>query len=203
MILVGYWSSPFARRVGVTMKLLDIPFEHRPWASSHGAALRAVNPVGRVPALILDDGETLIDSTMILDYVDELAGPERALTSPRGPARRRVNRLVALAVGACEKYVAAYYERSKRPAEKVHQPWLDQLEGQVATALQALDAEAALAAPWLLGERVTQADVTTACAVLSMRYDLAHLVPPGRYPNLDALVDRADALPAFRETVPT
>lgn len=203
MILVGYWGSPFARRVGVTMKLLGIPFELRATApSTHGPALRQVNPVGRVPALILADGEVLIDSAMILDHIDEIAGPDRALTPPRGPERRRCNRLVALALGACEKYVASYYEGSKRPPEKLHQPWRDHLDGQVATALAALEAEAVSAAPWFLGARLTQADVTTACAVLSMRFDMPELVPPGRYPHLDRLVDRAGALPAFKETQP-
>jgi glutathione S-transferase len=204
LTLIGYWESPFARRVGVTLKLLDIPFEHRALATAtHGAELRRVNPVGRVPALILADGEVLIDSAMILDHIDELAGPERALTPPGGAERRRVNYLVALALGACEKYVAAYYETAKRPAEKVHKPWLDHLEGQVDTALKALDAEAAAAAPWFLGERLTQADVTAACTVLSIRLDFAHLAPEGRYPHLDRIVGRADALPAFRETSPS
>ncbi len=203
MILVGYWGSPFARRVGVTLKLLGVPFELRTTApSTHGPALRRVNPVGRVPALILEDGEVLIDSAMILDHLDELAGPARALTPARGAERRRVNRLVALALGACEKYVASYYEVSKRPPEKLHQPWRDHLDGQVATALAALDAEAAGANPWFLGERLTQADVTTACAVLSMRFDMPELAPQGRYPRLERLVDRADALQAFRDTVP-
>jgi glutathione S-transferase len=116
MIQIGYWGSPFARRVGVTMKLLGMPFALRATApSTHGPALRQMNPVGRVPALVLDDGEVLIDSAMILDHLDELVGPDRALTPPGGPARRRCNRLVALALGACEKYVASYYEASKRP----------------------------------------------------------------------------------------
>lgn len=203
MILVGYWGSPYARRVGVTMKLLGVPFELRATTpSTHGPALRQVNPVGRVPALILDDGEVLIDSAMILDHLDELAGSDRALTPPRGPERRRCNRLVALALGACEKYVASYYEGSKRPPEKLHQPWRDHLDGQVGTALAALEAEAAAAAPWLFGPHLTQADITTACAVLSMRFDMPALVPAGRYPMLDRLVDRADALPVFQETRP-
>lgn len=203
MILIGYWESPFARRVGVTLKLLGIPFEHRGWGSAtHGAELRRINPVGRVPALILADEEVLIDSAMILDYLDELAGPGRALTPSVGIERRRVNRLVAIALGACEKYVAAYYEHSKRPPEKHHQPWIDHLEGQVATALAELDRAAEGAAPWFLGDRLTQADVTAACTVLSIRHDYPHLAPPGRYKALDRIVAAAEALPAFAETRP-
>lgn len=202
-VLVGYWESPFARRVGVTLKLLGMPFEHRALATVRDAEeLRRINPVGRVPALILADGEVLIDSAMILDHIDELAGPDLALTPPGGPERRRVNRLVALALGACEKYVAAYYETAKRPPGKLHRPWLDHLEGQAATALAALEDEARSAAPWFMGARLTQADVTLACTVLSMRLDFPHLAPEGRYPRLDAIVARADALPAFRETRP-
>jgi glutathione S-transferase len=201
MDLIGYYESPFVRRVGVTLHLYGLPFTHRPLATVPDAAeICALNPLGRIPALLLDDGEVLIDSIMIIDWLDELVGPERALVRREGPDRRRVNRLVALAQGATEKYVAAYYERHRRPQSHLWQPWLDRLERQAAAGLTAL--EAMVEGPFLLGAALSHADIATAVGMLSMRADMPHLAPPGRYPRLDALVRAADALPAFVATRP-
>lgn len=198
MILIGYYESPYVRRVAVTMLLYELPFEHRPYRTAQDQArIREFNPLGRIPALVLDDGDVLTDSGVILDHLDRLVGPEKALT-PEGSARRSVNQIVALAVGTLDKYVAAYYERTKRPESFVYRPWLEHLEGQVTAGLKALDANSL--APWLCGERLTQADVTTAIAIEAIRFDMAHLAPPGRYPNLDRLTERAAAFEAFKRT---
>src|SRR5580698_5737685 len=93
MELVGYFSSPFVRRVGVTLHLYGMAFTHRPLrtiAEVDAAAIRAANPVGRIPALVLDDGSVLIDSACIIDWLDEAVGPARALMPREGVARRRV-----------------------------------------------------------------------------------------------------------------
>jgi len=198
MILIGYYDSPFVRRVAVTMLLYGLPFEHRPYRTDQDQAqIREFNPLGRIPALVLDDGEVLTDSGMILDYLDRLVGPEKALM-PEGGTRRSVNQIVALAVGTLDKYVAAYYERTKRPESFVYRPWLEHLEGQVTAGLKALDRYPL--SPWMIGEKLIQADVTVAVAVMAIRFDMAHLAPPGRYPNLDALTERAVALDAFKRT---
>jgi glutathione S-transferase len=118
MILVGSYLSPFVRRVGVAMNLLDIAFEQRPLrVVDDFDELKTINPVGRVPALILDDGEVLIESAAILDHLDQTVGAERALTPTSGAERRRVMKLVALATGTVEKAVAAVYEGRFRPKE--------------------------------------------------------------------------------------
>lgn len=199
MILVGRYLSPFVRRVGVTMQFYGLPYEHKALSTmTDAAAILAINPVGRVPALVLDDGEVLVDSAAILDFLDETVGPARALTPPAGPERRRVQRLVAIAVGALEKAVAASYEKNRRPAEKVHAPWLDQLRAQLASGLAALEAEAP--APWLAGARMSQADVTAAVGMAFLRVNQPDQVPAGRYPRLDALTARLEDTPAFRAT---
>jgi glutathione S-transferase len=198
MELLGYYESPFVRRVGVTLHLYGVPFVHSPLATGRdAAAIRAANPLGRIPALVLDDGEVLLDSLFIVDWLDEQAG-ERALVTRDGPGRRRVFRLLALAQGATEKYVAAYYERHRRPETHVWIPWLERLEGQVFAALSALEAVAE--GPFLLGERLTHADVATACGILAMRADMPDLAPVGRFSRLDALVQRAEGLAAFAAT---
>ena len=78
--LIGHYDSPFVRRVGMSLHILGMPFERQLLSVfSNADELRAYNPVGRVPALVLDDGEVLVDSAAILDHLDEVAGPERAL----------------------------------------------------------------------------------------------------------------------------
>jgi glutathione S-transferase len=87
--LIGHYDSPFVRRVGVSLHVLGIPFERQLLSVfSNAEEMRAFNPLVRVPALVLDDGECLIDSAAILDYLDETVGPDRALMPSRGKARR-------------------------------------------------------------------------------------------------------------------
>src|SRR2546423_15604868 len=113
MILIGMFDSPFVRRVAVSMKLLGMSFEHRNWSvGKDQAEIRKFNPVGRVPTLVLDDGEVLIESSAILDYLDELVGEERALLPRTGAARRRGLKLMSIASGAAEKGVAQLYEKA-------------------------------------------------------------------------------------------
>ncbi len=201
MILVGRYLSPFVRRVGVSLNQLDLRFERKILSTaSDRSAVEAYNPVGRVPSLLLDGGEVLIDSSAILDYLDELAGPSKALIPPKGAERRQVMKIVALALGTLEKAVGAAYEMSRRPTEKVHQPWLDQLLAQTAGGLAAL--EAALAGPWFAGNRLTQADITVAVGHEYIARSQPTALPPGRYKKLDALAARLEALPAFQQAKP-
>ena len=90
MILVGRYLSPFVRRVAVTLRLYGLEYEHRPLMAfgDDKKTISQWNPVGRVPVLLLDDGEVLFESSAILDYLDERVGPERALIPSSGPARR-------------------------------------------------------------------------------------------------------------------
>ena len=186
MLLIGSLTSPFVRRVAVTMKLYGLSFEHRPYATDRNMAeISTFNPLGRIPALAPDDGEVIIDSTMIIDYLDEIMGPDKALTPRSGPSRRQVNRIIALALGTADKYVAAYYERTKRPESHVWQPRLERVEDQIRSGLQALCSMAQ--GPWFLGEALTQADVTVVAALEAMRFDMPHLAPPGRFTQLDKL----------------
>lgn len=201
MILIGRYRSPFARRVAISMQLLGMTYEHRPFTAwTHLEELRALNPVGRVPALVLDSGETLFDSSAILDHLDQLAGPERALVPFREPQRREVLRVTVCALGVLEKVVAALYEETMHPPEKVHAPWIAHNEAQARSGLQwlaSLDLN-----PWLAGEALTQADVTTVVMYDFTRIVKPELIPDRRYPRLDELALRCSRLPAFRDTRP-
>ncbi len=199
--LIGHYDSPFVRRVGVSLHILGMPFERQLLSVfSNADELRAYNPVGRVPALVLEDGEVLVDSAAILDHLDQVAGPQRALV-PSDPAeRRRVLQIVALLTGIGEKSVAGFYERTRRPAELIHAPWAEHLDSQVTGGLAAIDGRAR--EPFLAGDRLTQADVTAVAVLDFVRSVEPNLAPPGRYHRLDAVYERCYRLPAFAETRP-
>ncbi len=201
MILIGGYFSPFVRRSGVTLREYGIPYENRAlkvWDEAE--EVRAVNPLGRVPALILDDGETLVDSAVILDALDHMVPAEKALTPREGRERRQVMSLVELGAGAAEKAVAAQYERTTRPEEKIHQPWIEQCEGQSKGGFEALDRMAEM--PWIAGERKTQADITAVVA-----WEFLNIINPAlaervTCPKLKEIVARLTDTPPFAETRP-
>jgi glutathione S-transferase len=180
MLLVGQLDSPFVPRVAVSMTLLGRPPFERDRSSVFGnfEEVSRINPLGRVPALVLDDGTVLVDSTAILDWLDGEVGPERALMPPAGPARIACWRLVALGLGANEKLVAIVYEHLMRTADQRSANWIERCRGQIEGALATLDDAAEDARPWLLGDRLTQADITSqpclASSALSSQRPASH-----------------------------
>ena len=88
MILIGMFDSPFTRRVAISATLLGVAFEHRNWSVGRDFdRIREYSPLGRVPVLVLDDGRALCESALILDWLDQQAGPEHALLPTHGEAR--------------------------------------------------------------------------------------------------------------------
>src|SRR5215468_268375 len=154
MFLIGQYDSPFVRRTAIAMRLYGIDFQHRPWSTFGDAEkIAAHNPLRRVPTLVLDNGEAVIDSAAILDYLDELVGPERAMIAPRGAARRRDLRTIALATGLGDKAVSLVYESVLRK-ERL-KLWVDRCEAQISGALDVLERERAAArTPYLFGTRI-------------------------------------------------
>jgi len=199
MILIGMLDSPFVRRVAVSLNLLELPFEHRNWSVGKDFELiRQFNPLGRVPTLVLSDGEALIDSCAILDFADECAGAERALLPRAGRERRDALRIVEIALGAAEKGVQQVYETVFRPEEKRHEPWMERCRMQMHGALAELDRlSRARAGEWMIGSRLTQADITASCVFAFLCAALEISRPAATYPGLSALSARCEALPAF------
>jgi glutathione S-transferase len=200
LILIGMLDSPFVRRVAVSMNLLGVTFEHRNWSVGKDFELiRQFNPLGRVPTLVQPDGEALIESNAILDFLDECAGPERALMPRSGIDRREALRIVAVATGAAEKGVTQVYETVFRPPEKRHQPWVERCHTQMHAGLAELDrVSQAGAGEWLVGNRMTQADITAACVYTFLVDALAINRAAVVYPGLAAIAGRCEALPEFR-----
>lgn len=134
MQLIGMLDSPFVRRVAIALRLLDLPYEHRPLSVFRNfQAFSLFNPMVKAPTLVLDDGTVLMDSSLILDYLECLAGRERSLLPQRPQARARALSLIGAALVACEKSVQIYYELNLRPEERRHGPWLERVEGRPTT----------------------------------------------------------------------
>jgi glutathione S-transferase len=197
MMLVGQYDSPYVRRVAVSLAALGLPFE-RDTRSVFGDfdAMRQTNPLGRIPSLILDNGETLIDSAAILDHIDELVGPARALIPTRGAARRDALQRIALACGVIDKIGGGRnYELMIRPSQYRWPAWLDRVTNQGIGALEALNA-----LTWASDGPLDQAQITAGCAVDYVAVTAPDLLPHGRYPTLDALLARLRLRPEFMAT---
>jgi len=199
VILIGMFDSPFVRRVAISLKLLEIRFDHKNWSVGRDQAqIRKYNPLGRVPTLVLDDNEIIMESSAILDYLDDRVGRDRALLPVTGAPRRRAMTLMALATGAAEKGTLQEYERFFRPPEKRHEPWLQRLRDQMNGALTVLDHACAAIEDddWLVDEGITQADITVACA---FTYIDEALKPDAKlYPSLRKHVARCERMPVFK-----
>jgi glutathione S-transferase len=201
MILIGMFDSPYVRRVAVSLRLLEVPFDHRNWSAYRDFELiRQFNPLGRVPTLVQPDGGSLIDSNAILDFLDGAAGPGRALLPPSGDERRRALHIIALALGAADKGIVLLEETLFRPQAKDYEPRIDRFRSQMHGALAEIDRLAQIrAGEWMVAGRMTQADITLTC-VFSFLCDALQLDQSGAlYPGLTAASARCEGLRAFRE----
>jgi glutathione S-transferase len=201
MILIGQYDSPFVRRVAIALRLYGIAFEHRPWSTFGDAdKIAAYNPLRRVPTLLLDGGEALIESTAILDYLDELVGPEKAMIARSGPERRHAQRICALATGLGDKAVSLLYERVLR--KDPLKLWVERCEAQIGGVLDVLEKErAAVATPYWFGERIGQADIAVTCVLRFTREAHPALFNAISHPVLTAHAAACEALPPFGEIV--
>ncbi len=199
MFLIGQYDSPFVRRVAIALRLYGIKFDHKPWSTFGDAEkIAPYNPLRRVPTLVLDSGEVLIESHIILDYLDELVGEEKAMIPPHGAERRRHLRLCALATGLGDKSVSLVYESVLRKEQL--KLWVERCEAQVSGALDVLEREhATVATPYFFGERIGHSDIALACVLRFTTEAHPHLYNDGRYPALAAHAARCEALPAFKE----
>jgi glutathione S-transferase len=201
MRLIGMLDSPYVRRVAVTLRLLDLPFAHEPVSVfRHYDAFAAINPVVKAPTLVTDDGVVLMDSGLILEHLERLAPAGRGLNPVDLEDHARAQRIIGLALAACEKTVQLVYEFNLRPEDKQHAPWIDRVRGQLGEAYRLLEAEVAAAPAWLLGAQPSQAGVTAAVAWSFTAFVLPDAVAADAHPALADLARRAEGLPAFLAT---
>ena len=201
MRLIGIFLSPFVRRVAVSLNILELPFElEEVFVFGEPEVVRRHNPLVRIPVLVLDDGETLVESGAILDDIDRMVSPERRLTPSDGPLRRRVLQTAAIALACAEKAQWAFYEDRVRPPEKVHTPWIDHNDRQVLGGLERLNMTAMKIedGDWIAGTPdISQADVTTTAAFTFAKIARPNLELAERFPRLARFAERCETLPAF------
>lgn len=200
MKLIGMLDSPYVRRVAISARHLGIDLEHESVSVfRHFEHFQQINPVVKAPTLVLDNGEVLIDSTLIIDYLEALAGPGKSLMPDDLKQRLRAWRLIGLGLAACEKSVQLYYERNLRPAEIQYQPWVERVEGQLAAAYSALERELEKQ-PLANGALIEQDGITLAVA-----WSFTNLVTPdqvdaSRFPRIAEFTAQAEKLEAFIST---
>ena len=194
MILVGQFDSFPVRRIGITLAHYGLAYERDTRSIFADAeAIARINPLIRIPALILDDGEVLINSTAILDTLDEMAG-DRALVPRAGALRRRVLQATALAQGVGEKAGALVLERYYHRLEAISRDWENRCLRVTAAGLAEL--ERRVQGPWLCGESLSHADVIAFCTLGYLRLRVPEVIAASRIPKLEALEARCAALPA-------
>ena len=199
MILIGQYDSPFVRRVGIALTLYGLAFEHRPWSTFGDAdKIRPYNPLTRVPTLVLDDGEVLIDSTVILDYVDSLVPVGERMHPVAEPARHRALKLTTMGVHTAEKAVALFYEKALHKGT-TSDVWVDRCRRQISEALAVLEKDRAgrKTAYWF-GDAISHADIAVTAAIRFIGDAHPGVIDMVNFPALKAHAANCEALPAFR-----
>ncbi len=197
MKLIGMLDSPYVRRVAISLQLLGLKFEHQSLSVFRAfAEFSQVNPVVKAPTLVCDDAEVLMDSTLILEYAEALASPRTLMPSGLKELRHDL-RLIGLALAATEKSVQIVYEHGLRPPEKVHEPWLNRVTGQVLAAYRELEREVDARTLSPGSSAINQAGVTVAVAWHFTQQMIPESVPAEQFPRLVAYSVAAESLPEF------
>lgn len=200
MKLVTSLTSPYGRKVRVTLLEKKIPFQlqiENPW--THDAAVRQFNPLGKVPVLVLEDGVSVFDSRVIVEYLDHVS-PVAHLIPGEPKARMMVRGVEALADGVTDAAVAIYLERKRPPAQQ-NAEWLLLQEKTLFRGLEAL-AEALGEKSWFLGNAMTLADIAAGCLLGYLDLRFPEIDWRGAHPNLVKLAAKLGARASFQETVP-
>jgi len=201
MQLIGYLDSPFVRRVAVTMQFLGIDYQHRELSIFRDYdEFRTINPMVKVPTLVLEDDRVLGDSTLIIDYLQShIAG--RSLMPVNRDSYLLALQYIGTALVAMEKVAQLVYETSQRPRDLQYGPWIARLEQQLKGAADIMESTVSSCAnspsQWLLGDDLTQADISIAIAWRFMMHTERVDLQPDDYPALVAFSERAEVLPEF------
>jgi glutathione S-transferase len=200
MKLIASLTSPYARKVRVALADKKIEYdliEEAPWAAE--TAVPSYNPLGKVPVLVLDDGTTLFDSRVIVEYLDMVSPVSRLIPEPNRQ-RIGVRRWEALADGICDAAAAVVIE-TRRAARQQDKHWIERQHGKIDLGLQELGRELGDKA-WCNGEAYSLADIATGCALGYLDFRQPAIDWRGAYPNLVRLMEKLSKRPSFAETAP-
>jgi glutathione S-transferase len=197
MLLIGQYDSPFVRRVAIAMALRGLAFDHRPWSTFREAdRFRDLGPLTKVPTLRLDDGTVLVDSHLILDWLEGEAPAGASLWPGEPSTRRRALALTGIATGTADVAVSLFYEKVLHPEPSSF--LTERRARQVQDGLSALEAaRAEVSAQFLMGEQLGHADIAVAVAFRFVREAHPDRVVRGQFPALEAFADGLEAMPVF------
>ena len=199
--LIGSLTSPYVRKVRVVMAEKKLDYQlvlEDVWS---GDAMLKANPLGKVPCLVMEGGEAVFDSRVIVDYVDTLS-PVGKLIPPSGRERVEVRTWEALADGACDAAILARMEAHWGPREGARcQAWIDRQMSRVHSAVKAMG-QGLGDKPWCNGNQFTLADVAVGCTLAYLDFRFAHIDWRGEHANLVRLSDKLAARPSFIDTLP-
>ncbi len=201
MKLVGPYISGFTRRTAIAMKLLGLPFEHLDLnAYVDKEEVRRYSPMGKVPALVLDSGEVLIDSAGIIDVLHEMVAPEKALIPPSGGQRFKALQLTGIGLAIYPK-LTALYDESLRPENYRLQSAFEGFAEQAIIGFKLL--EERTGDGWYVNDTLGLADImAVVCHQAASQFVLPDHVNTKNFPRLAALSERAMKIDAFASTVP-
>jgi glutathione S-transferase len=197
MRLIGMLDSPYVRRVAISLEFLAVPFTHEAVSVfSTFEQFQRINPVVKAPTLVCDNGDLLMESSLILQFAEATKTGGDSLWSRDAMTYQHQMRCVGLALAACDKSVQIVYERNLRPKSAQYEPWMERVRGQMLAAYAGLEAEVASHAQTFAVPR-SQASITTAVVWQFTQSMLAALVPAAEHPAIAALATRMEATPQF------
>ena len=200
MKLIGSHTSPFARKVRVVLaeKKIDYDFViDSPWLAD--SKVPSLNPLGKIPVLVLDDETRLFDSRVIVEYIDNVTPNNKLFPAPNRE-RAEVKRWEALADGVCEAAVSALLE-GRRPVDQCSAEWIERQRDKVKRSLEFM-AEELGEKPFCMGTHISMADLATGTALGYLAFRFADINWSETHPNLGKLYDKLMQRQSFADTVP-
>ena len=200
MKLIGSYTSPFVRKVRVVLAEKKIDYEFvidSPWLAD--SSVPDINPLGKIPVLVLDDDTPLFDSRVIVEYIDNVTPNNKLFPAPNRE-RTEVKRWEALADGLCDAAVAALLE-GKRPGNEQSPAWIARQRDKVMRSLSFMSTELGEKS-FCMGTHISMADLAVGTALGYLCFRFPDIQWQEAHPNLGKLYDKLMQRPAFADTVP-
>ena len=200
MKLIGSLTSPYVRKVRVVLAEKKIDYEFAvdsPWTPE--TQVGNVNPLGKIPVLVLDDNTVLFDSRVIVEYLDNVA-PNNKLMPGANRERTEVKRWEALADGVCDAAALTFLER-KRPVAQQSADWIQRQEEKINRSLEFMSEELGQTA-WCMGMHFSLADVAVGCALGYLVLRFPEIIWQEKHPNLARLYEKLMGRGAFADSIP-
>ena len=200
MKLIGSLTSPFVRKVRIVLAEKKIEYDfanNSPWTPDSN--IPDINPLGKIPVLILDDDTVLFDSRVISEYLDNVA-PNNKLMPGQNRERTEVKRWEALADGICDAAALVFLEK-KRPAAQQSAEWITRQEDKIIRGLEYMSEQLGENS-WCMGTHISLADITAGCALGYLAFRFPAVDWSVKHPHLARLYAKLIKRPAFADTVP-